>query len=105
MIEVVTIIQPQPVVEVGIPGIQGPPGPPGVVTLPATIAASESLSAGDFVNIWSDAGTPKVRKADASTSGKEAVGFVLSAVTSGSQATVYTEWYIGASLYVLYVLV
>jgi hypothetical protein len=65
--------------------------PVGIGADTATITASESLSAGDFVNIWSDAGTPKVRKADASTSGKEAVGFVLSAVTSGSQATVYFE--------------
>jgi len=32
-----------------------------------------------------------VRKADATTAGKEAHGFVLSAVTSGNPATVYFE--------------
>lgn len=65
--------------------------PVGVGADTATIAASEALAAGDFVNIWNDAGTAKVRKADASTSGKEANGFVLSAVTSGNNATVYFE--------------
>src|SRR5512143_1765954 len=42
------------------------------------ITTSEALSAGDFVNIWASTGT-KVRKADATTAGKEAHGFVLSA--------------------------
>jgi len=53
--------------------------------------ASENLAAGDFVNLWSDGGTLKARKADASTTGKEAHGFVLAAVTSGNSATVYRE--------------
>lgn len=55
--------------------------------------ASESLAAGDFVNIWNDSGTEKVRKADASASsaGKRATGFVLDNVTSGADATVYFE--------------
>lgn len=51
-------------------------------------AASENLSAGDFVNKWDDAGTTKVRKADA-TNGRRAHGFVKAAVTSGNTATVY----------------
>jgi len=41
--------------------------------------------------VWNDGGTAKVRKADATTAGKEAHGFVLSAVTSGNPATVYFE--------------
>ena len=45
-----------------------------------TLPASENLAAGDLVNLWTDTGAIKVRKADAATSGKEAVGFVLSAV-------------------------
>lgn len=53
-----------------------------------TIAASENLTAGDFVNLWNSTGI-KVRKADATTAGKEAHGFVLAAVTSGQNATVY----------------
>jgi len=56
-----------------------------------TIVASENLSAGDFVNVWNDVGTAKARKADASASGKEADGFVLDAVNSGQNASVYFE--------------
>lgn len=56
-----------------------------------SITASENLAAGDFVNVWNDVGTVKVRKADASTTGKEANGFVLSAVALGNSGTVYFE--------------
>ncbi len=65
--------------------------PVGIGADTAVIAASESLGAGDWVNIWNDAGTAKVRKADATTAGKETNGFVLAAVTSGNPATVYFE--------------
>lgn len=64
--------------------------PVGIGADTATITASEALSAGDFVNVHNSAGA-KVRKADASTSGKEAHGFVLSAVSSSASATVYFE--------------
>lgn len=57
----------------------------------SSITASETLAAGDFVNVWDDASTPKIRKADATTEGKEADGFVLAAVTSGNPGTVYFE--------------
>lgn len=53
------------------------------------IVASDALSAGNFVNIWSNAGAANVRKADASVAGKEADGFVLAAFASGATATVY----------------
>ena len=53
--------------------------------------ASEALAAGDFVNVWNDTGAFKVRKADATTAGKDAHGFVLDAVSSGNPATVYFE--------------
>ena len=65
--------------------------PPGIGADTATIVASESLAAGDIVNIWNDAGTAKVRKADASAEGKEAHGFVLGAVSSAANALVYFE--------------
>jgi len=52
--------------------------------------ASESLGAGEFVNVWNDSGTVKVRKADASAD-KPADGFVLAAVSSGANANVYRE--------------
>jgi hypothetical protein len=65
--------------------------PVGIGADTASIVASENLAAGDFVNIYNDTGTAKVRKADASTSGKYAHGFVLAAVTSGDPAMVYCE--------------
>ncbi len=65
--------------------------PVGIGADTATITASETLAAGNWVNIWNDAGTAKVRKADATTAGKEVNGFVLAAVTSGNPATVYFE--------------
>ncbi len=64
--------------------------PVGIGADTATITASETLAAGDWVNVWDNSGA-KVRKADATTAGKEAHGFVLSAVTSGNPATVYFE--------------
>ena len=64
--------------------------PVGIGADTATITASEALSAGDFVNVHNSSGA-RVRKADASTSGKEAHGFVLSAVSSSASATVYFE--------------
>lgn len=65
--------------------------PVGIGADTATITASEALAAGDLVNVWNDGGTPKVRKADASTAGKEAHGFVLAAVASSASAMVYFE--------------
>ncbi len=65
--------------------------PTGIGADIAVIEASENLAAGDFVNVWSDEGDAKVRKADATTSGKEAHGFVLAAVTAEQNADVYFE--------------
>lgn len=65
--------------------------PAGLGAATATITASEALAAGDFVNIWNDGGTAKVRKADATTAGKHAHGFVLAAVASAGAATVYFD--------------
>lgn len=65
--------------------------PAGVGADTISVEASENLAAGDFVSLWNDGGTLKVRKADATTAGKEADGFVLAAVTSGNNATVYRE--------------
>lgn len=63
--------------------------PVGIVAPTATVLASEALSAGDLVNVWNNAGTANVRKADASTTGKQADGFVLAAVLNGASATVF----------------
>lgn len=65
--------------------------PVGVGADTASIVASETLAAGDFVNVWDDAGTPKVRKADATAEGKECTGFVLAGFASAASATVYFE--------------
>lgn len=65
--------------------------PTGVGAETKSIVAFEALVAGDFVNIFDDTGTTKVRKADASTNGKTADGFVLSTYTAGQSATVYLE--------------
>lgn len=65
--------------------------PTGIGADTGSILASEALAAGDLVNLWNNSSIGNVRKADASTSGKEANGFVLAAVTSGTNATVYFE--------------
>jgi len=64
--------------------------PTGIGADTALIQASENLAAGDCVNVHNSGGA-RVRKADATTAGKEAHGFVTSAVTSGNNATVYFE--------------
>lgn len=63
--------------------------PSGVGEETLTVVASETLSAGDFVNLWDDAGTTKMRKADATTTGKAADGFVLAGVTAAASGTFY----------------
>jgi hypothetical protein len=63
--------------------------PVGVGATVVTAPASENLTAGNFVNLWNDSGTLKVRKADATTNAKPAHGFVLANVTAPANATVY----------------
>lgn len=65
--------------------------PTGVGAETKIVPASEDLADGDFVNIWYDTDTVKARKADASSPGKQADGFVMASVTSGQNATVYLE--------------
>lgn len=65
--------------------------PVGMGADTATVATSETLAAGDLVNIWNNTGTAAVRKADATTAGKEAHGFVLAVFTHPTTATVYFE--------------
>jgi hypothetical protein len=64
--------------------------PIGVGPDVAVILASENLSAGSYVNIYNNSGTPNARLADASNS-RDAHGFVKEAVTAGNNATVYFE--------------
>lgn len=65
--------------------------PAGIGAAVSTITASENLAASDLVNIWNDGGTEKVRKADATTVGKEVHGYVNAAYTSGDSAAVYAS--------------
>jgi hypothetical protein len=62
--------------------------PPGIGSTARTMTTSEALSAGDLINVHNSSG-PKVRKADATTAGKEADGFVLTSAGSGASVTVY----------------
>ena len=62
--------------------------PVGIGAEVATITVVGTLAAGDWVNIYGATGA-KCRKADATTAGKEANGFVLSAYTDGQSALVY----------------
>ncbi|MDB5716301.1 MAG: hypothetical protein JWO15_3698 [Sphingomonadales bacterium] len=64
--------------------------PVGIGADTQVIVASEALAAGAFVNIWNSSGA-KARNADATVAGKHAMGFVLTAVASGGNATVYFE--------------
>lgn len=64
--------------------------PVGIGAETVAIVASETLAAGNLVNIWNNSGTANVRKADASN-GRIAHGFVLSSVASAATATVYME--------------
>lgn len=63
--------------------------PVGVGAEVVVAASSENLVAGNFVNLYDNAGTINVRKADATNNTKPADGFVLSGVTSPANATVY----------------
>lgn len=65
--------------------------PTGIGADVKNMPASEALAAGDVVNIWSDAGVVKARKADATAEGKEAHGFVKAAVAPNAEAAVYFE--------------
>ena len=62
--------------------------PTGIGADTQTVVASENLSAGDWVNVYDNGGTPNVRKADANPE-RACTGFVLSSVTSAANATVY----------------
>lgn len=73
--------------------------PVGIGADTNVVVTSEALAANDMVNIYNVSGTATARKADASSPSKHAVGFVLAAVSSGANATVYSRGTnVGASL-------
>jgi hypothetical protein len=63
--------------------------PSGLGVDSLTVNATEALSGGDLVNLYDNSGALGARKADASSEGKEANGYVKAAVASSSDATVF----------------
>lgn len=63
--------------------------PVGIGAEVSLLPTSESLVAGNFVNIYNLTGTATARKADATTNAKPAQGFTLASVTSPATATIY----------------
>jgi hypothetical protein len=55
------------------------------------LPATENIGAGKYVNIYDNAGTPSIRLADNTNLTKEAHGWLITAVTSGSNGSVYFE--------------
>jgi hypothetical protein len=71
-------------------GPQGPRGEKGDNGHEYSLyTSSEALSAGDYVNIWLDGATYKIRKATATDIEKEAHGFILLAYASGATCATY----------------
>lgn len=64
--------------------------PSGLGSASQTMTAGEALSAGNFVYIDS-ADSGKVKKADANSIAKKAVGYVLTSISNGATGTVYFE--------------
>ena len=64
--------------------------PVGVGPDTEDLVASEGLSAGEFVNVFDDAGVPKLRKADR-TNNRPAHGFVIQNFASGQLAKMYKD--------------
>ena len=60
-------------------------------TTSVSITASETLNNGDYVNVFSDTGLFKVRKASSITAGKEAHGFVLVGGAGGTAVDVFMQ--------------
>lgn len=63
--------------------------PSGVGANTISVLASEAISAGNLVNIYNNAGTLNVRKADNTAAGKEANGAALSSISNAATGTVY----------------
>lgn len=62
--------------------------PTGVGAEVISVVASETIAAGAYVNIWNSTGL-KVRNADATVAGKEAIGFCLVGGAAAATLTVY----------------
>lgn len=63
--------------------------PTGIGADTQVVTTSENLSAGNLVNLYSNGGVFTARKADGTTAGKEADGYVLASTTGGQNTTIY----------------
>ena len=63
--------------------------PSGLGTDTTTATASETITAGAFVNMWNNGGVQSVRNAIAADNTKPANGFCLNGYSTGNTATVY----------------
>lgn len=62
--------------------------PEGIGDSANTFPATETMSAGAFVNLFDDTGTAKIRLAD-NSNGRPAHGFIKTAASTGETVTVY----------------
>lgn len=65
--------------------------PSGIGAETQAAVATEALSAGDWVNIFNNAGTKSVRKANGSSPGLEANGYVQASFANAASATIFTD--------------
>jgi hypothetical protein len=65
--------------------------PTGVGPEVTSFVASETITAGAWVNVWNNNNVFNVRNADGSVAGKDVTGFVLSGGAAGATLNVYTE--------------
>jgi hypothetical protein len=63
--------------------------PAGVGAEVSVLPSFENLTAGNFVNLFNNAGYVNARKADATTNTKNAHGFTLATVTAPANGTIY----------------
>ena len=83
----------------GIQGIQGTTGAAGGgPPTPSPIITSEALTSGNYVNVYSEFGAFRVRKASAASIGTEAHGFVANSFSAGALAAVYSVGAINSNL-------
>lgn len=63
--------------------------PDGIGAEVVSAVTSENLIAGDFVNLYTNAGVNTLRKADSTTNSKPTYGFVIANSTTPASATMY----------------
>lgn len=65
--------------------------PVGIGATVVVVPLTESAAAGDFINLFENAGVPSGRLANATNDTKPAHGFVMSAVAANASAVVYVD--------------